>query len=88
MSKQSEARAKAAEKLLAEVEQRGHVVAERRAGFSYISLASDGYCRASVTFAAMGHTITTSGATAREALTKAYVFHKIKADGFNNSGSY
>ena len=86
MSKRSEAHAKAAEKLLAEV--RGHVVAERRAGFSYISLASDGYCRASVTFAAMDYTVTTSGATAREALTKAYVFHKVKVDGFNDSGSY
>lgn len=88
MSKKSEARAKAADALLAEVERTGHVVAERRAGFSYISLTRDGYCRASVLFAGMGNTVTTRGATAREALTRAYVFHKMKVDGLNDEGTY
>lgn len=88
MSRKSEARAKAAEALLADVERAGHVVAERRAGLSYVSLTRDGYCRASVTFAGMGSTITTNGATAREALTRAYAFHKMKVDGLNDEGSY
>jgi hypothetical protein len=88
MSRRSQDRAKAAETLLAEVEERGHVVAERRAGFSYLSLTRDGYCRASVTFAGMGVTCTTSGTTAREALAKAYAFHKMKVDGLHDAGTY
>lgn len=88
MSKLSAQRAKAAEALLDEVERVGHVVAERRAGLSYVSLSREGYCKASVVFYGIGHTVTTKGATAREALSNAYTFHKMKVDGFNNDGRY
>lgn len=88
MSGKPEQRARAAEALLAEVEQRGQVTAARRAGFSWVSLTRGGYCRASVTCAGMGFTVTTEGATARDALTKAYEFHKMKVTGFNDAGRY
>lgn len=88
MSKRSEARAKGAEALLAEVERMGQVCASRKGGFSQISLSADGYCRASVTFAGMGNSVTIRGTDARDALTKAYVFHKMHVDGFNDAGRY
>lgn len=88
MSKVSQRRARAAETLLAEVERDGVFVGERRAGFSRLSLTRDGRCRASVTFTGMVFSVTTHGANARDALTKAYVFHKLKVDGFNDAGRY
>lgn len=88
MSKKSQARAVAAEKLLADVERLGRVYAERRAGFAYVSITRDGYCRTSITFAGMGVTTTTTGDTAREALVRAYAFHKVKVDGLNDAGRY
>jgi hypothetical protein len=88
MSKLSAQRAKAAEELLAEVERVGGVFVERKGGFSSLSLTRDGVCRASVTFMGMGHTVTTKGANAREALTRAYEFHKMRVDGFNNDGRW
>lgn len=88
MSKLSAQRAKAAEELLAEVERVGGLYVERKGGFSYLSLTRDGVCRASVSFMGLGHTVTTRGATAREALTKAYEFHKMKVDGFNDNGRW
>lgn len=88
MSKLSAQRAKAAEALLAHVEETGGVVRARTAGFTYVTLNRDGFCRATVTFQGMGHTVTTKGATAREALSNAYAFHKMKVDGFNNDGRY
>jgi hypothetical protein len=88
MSKLSAQRAKAAEALLEEVERVGGLYAERRGGFTYVSLTRDGVCRSSVTFMGMGHTVTTKGDTPREALTRAYEFHKMKVDGFNDAGRY
>ena len=88
MSKRSAARAKGAEALLAEVDRMGQVCATRKGGFSQISLSREGYCRASVTFQGMGHSITVRGADARDALRKAYVFHRMHVDGFNDEGRY
>lgn len=79
-------RARDAERLLKEVEERGSVEG-RRAGFTLVTLTRDGYCRATVVFHGMGHAITTQGDTAREALTKAYAFHKMGVEGFNE-GAY
>ena len=87
MSKVSAKRAKDAEALIAEAEARG-TAQGRRAGFTYVTLTSDGYCRSSVTFMGMGNSVSTRGENAREALAKAYVFHKIKVDGLNNDGRY
>ncbi len=87
MSKVSAKRAKDAEALIAEAEERG-AANGRRAGFSYVTLTRDGYCRTDVTFMGMGNSVSTKGADAREALTKAYVFHKMKVDGFNDAGTY
>ncbi len=75
-------RARDAERLLEEVEQKGSVEG-RRAGFTLVTVTRDGYCRATVVFHGMGHAITTRGDTAREALTKAYAFHKMGVEGFN-----
>jgi len=87
MSKVSAKRARDAEALLAEVEERGSTQG-RRAGFSYVTLTRDGFCRSSVTFMGMGNSVSTRGDTARDALVKAYEFHKIKVDGFNDAGTY
>jgi hypothetical protein len=75
-------RARDAERLLKEVEERGSVEG-RRAGFTLVTLTRDGYCRATVVFHGMGHAITTQGDTAREALVKAYAFHRMGVEGFN-----
>lgn len=73
--------------LLKEVEERG-AVDGRRAGFTRVTLTNDGYCRSTIMFHGTGHAVTTSGSTPREALTKAYEFHKMKVDGFNPNGKY
>ena len=88
MSKKADQRAAAAERLLAYVEETGGVVRWRGAGFTYLTLNREGFCRSTVTFHGMGHTVTTEGETAREALTKAYEFHKMKVTGFNDAGRY
>jgi hypothetical protein len=88
MSKRADQRAAAAERLLACVDEQGDIVRARAAGFTYVTLTRDGFCRATVTFLGTGHTVTTKGDTAREALTRAYEFHKMKVTGFNDAGRY
>lgn len=83
----AERRAKAAEKLLADVEAKG-TVSGRYAGFSTVTLTKDGYCRSTILFYGTAHSITTRGATPREALTHAFVFHKMAVAGFNPDGRY
>ena len=87
MTTRAERRAQAAEKLLAEVQAKG-TVSGRRAGFSTITLTQDGYCRSTIVFYGTAHSITTRGETPREALTHAFVFHKMAVAGFNPDGRY
>jgi hypothetical protein len=88
MSKKADQRAAAAERLLTYVDEHGDLVRARAAGFTYVTLTRDGFCRSTVTFLGTGHTVTTKGDTPREALTRAYEFHKMKVTGFNDAGRY
>ena len=80
-------RAADAEAFIAEVNEQGGAMG-RRAGFSTVTLTRDGICRSTVMFMGLGNSVTTRGADAREALTKAFEFHKMHVTGFNDAGRW